>query len=108
MAIQGTALLSRRQDELRDMFFRDLDARLPRLRAILKELAARPACADALLDELRAQVHEIKGSGRPFGVPSASAIAMEVEVCLEGREGYPDLRRLGAFVDDLAALLPQG
>jgi chemotaxis protein histidine kinase CheA len=78
-----------------DLFLRDLERRLPAMEAAADALERCPGDEKAVR-RIRAELHDIKGTGTPFGVPAASALARELErfLCALERVKPDDLVRL--------------
>lgn len=66
-------------------FLCDLESRLSIIEKALASLEQNPHDASAM-QQLRAELHNIKGTGTPFGVPEATALARELEEYLSSAD----------------------
>ncbi|WP_299391725.1 Hpt domain-containing protein [Pelagibius sp.] len=65
--------------EMRAAFQADLARRVAMMERLLDQLEARSAGGAEIADALAAHLHDIKGTGRPFGVPEATDLARSFE-----------------------------
>ncbi len=70
-------------ERLREAFVADLEVRVGRLEAIYGRLEGG-AEDGTLLPRLRAELHDLKGTGTSFGFPEVTAIASHAETFAAG------------------------
>ena len=93
-------------DDWCDLFLRDLERRLSTIENAITFLE-RDLNDTQSVQRIRAELHNIKGTGTPFGVPAATALARELEDYLSSTERVRgrDLQRLRRGIADFRDIL---
>jgi len=93
-------------DDWCNLFLRDLERRLSTIENAIACLERDPNDTRSV-QRIRAELHDIKGTGAPFGVPAATALARELEDYLSSTERMRnrDLQRLWRGITDFRDIL---
>ncbi|WP_420347954.1 Hpt domain-containing protein [Pelagibius sp.] len=73
--------------EMRAAFQADLARRIGMMEQLADRLEAGADCRTEVVATLAAHLHDIKGTGRPFGVPEATELARNFEYRLKSPGG---------------------
>ncbi len=95
------------EDRLRVEFMDDARDRLQRMYDALDRLAARKAPDAEVIATLRMDIHNLKGTGAPFGYPAVSLVAHRMEDYLSGLQRLDEgqVGSVQAFLDRVAHLI---
>ena len=95
------------EDRLRVEFMDDARDRLQRMYDALDKLAARKIPDTEVVAILRMDIHNLKGTGAPFGYPAVSLVAHRMEDYLNGLSHLDDRQAnsIHTFLDRVAHLI---
>ncbi len=95
------------EDRLRVEFMDDARDRLQRMYDVLERLKGGKVTDSEVISTLRMDIHNLKGTGSPFGYPAVSLVSHRMEDYLSGL-AHLDERQRGAihtFLDRISALI---
>ena len=95
------------EDRLRVEFLDDARDRLQRMYDALDRMAAKKLADTEVISTLRMDVHNLKGSGSPFGFPAVSLVAHRMEDYLSGLAHLEErhANSINAFLDRISHLI---
>ena len=98
------------EDRLRVEFLDDARDRLQRMYDLLDKLCAGKAQDTEVVSTLRMDIHNLKGTGAPFGFPAISLVAHRMEDYLSGLARLDERQResVHTFLDRISHLLDCG